>query len=216
MTPIRIYYEDDFQLGVKFGGIAMSLGADFDIIISCGGQQYRAWRKDGVCYNCTASVITTMPKLDDIPIYDFVAASIPVKNHGLGIGRLTIDVGVWIADSDATPAQIWETLNPNVELVEVDPNMEIGTDGALVVTVEVNPNNEHNSSIDITNVASKNELHAAIIESTVIKATEARRGDLEIADESGNVVVRFLDGHIVTKNFDSRDSASPKIGVIFE
>lgn len=147
MTPIRIYYEDDFQLGVKFGGIGMSLDEDFDIIISCGGQQYRAWRKDGVCYNCTATIVTTSPKLEDIPIYDFIAVKIPVKNHGLGIGELTIDVGVWIADSSGTLAQIWETSKPNIELVETDPNIEQGTDGLFVITVEVNPHNEHNSTI---------------------------------------------------------------------
>lgn len=149
MTAVRIYYEDDFQLGVKFGGVGMSLDADFDIIISSGGQQYRAWRKGGVCYNCTATIISTSPKLDDIPIYDFIAVSIPVKNHGLGVGELIIDVGVWVVGSEGQLVQVWETSHPDIELVETDPNVQQGTDGLFVITVEVNPNNEHNSGVII-------------------------------------------------------------------
>lgn len=166
MAPIRIYYEDDFQLGIKFGGVGMSLDADFDIIISCGGQQYRAWRKNGACYNCTATIITTTPKLDDIPIYDFIAVSIPVKNHGLGIGELTIDVGVWIVGSDGQLAQVWETSRPDIELVETDPNVEEGTDGLFVLTVEVNPNNEHNAGVII--VQQRGESQTAVMSQAAV------------------------------------------------
>ena len=35
--------------------------------------------------------------------------------------------------------------------------------------------------------------------------TDSDSGDLEIGDEDGNVLVRFDEGHIQTKNFDSRD-----------
>lgn len=179
MAPIRIYYEDDFQLGIKFGGVGMSLDADFDIIISCGGQQYRAWRKNGVCYNCTATIITTTPKLDDIPIYDFIAVSIPVKNHGLGIGELTIDVGVWIVGSDGQLAQVWETSRPDIELVETDPNVEEGTDGLFVITVEVNPNNEHNAGVII--VQQRGESQTAVMsQAAVSQALENILNDILI------------------------------------
>lgn len=166
MTSIRIYYEDDFQLGVKFGGVGMSLDADFDIIINCGGQQYRVWRKDGRCYNCVATTISTSPKLDDIPIYDFIAVAIPVKNHGLGIGELTIDVGVWIVGSDGQLAQVWETSRPDIELVETDPNVEEGTDGLFVITVEVNPNNEHNTGVII--VQQRGESQTAVMSQAAV------------------------------------------------
>lgn len=49
-----------------------------------------------------------------------------------------------------------------------------------------------------------------------VQTNEGKRGDLEIADEKGYVIARFIDGHIVTAKFDSRDSAVPNIGVIFE
>ena len=185
MTPIRIYYEDDFQLGVKFGGIGMSLDEDFDIIISSGGQQYRAWRKDGVCYNCTATIVTTSPKLEDIPIYDFLAVRIPAKNHGLGIGELTIDVGVWIADSSGTLAQIWETSKPNIELVETDPNIEQGTDGLFVITVEVNPHNEHNSAIIIAQDRVKSTV-AVMSQAAVTNALENILNDILIEATEDN------------------------------
>lgn len=179
MTTVRIYYEDDFQLGVKFGGVGMSLDADFDIIISSGGQQYRAWRKDGVCYNCAATIITTSPKLDDIPIYDFIAVSIPVKNHGLGIGELTIEVGVWIAGGDGALAQVWETSRPAIELVETDPNVEYGTDGVLVITVEVNPNNEHNSGVIIVQERG-DSMTSVMSQAAVTEALENILGDILI------------------------------------
>jgi hypothetical protein len=60
------------------------------------------------------------------------------------------------------------------------------------------------------------DIQTAIDEFAVVKTNDAKRGDFEIADENGKILVRFIDGHIVTKNFDSRDSATPKIGVIFE
>lgn len=47
-----------------------------------------------------------------------------------------------------------------------------------------------------------------------VEVKEGKRGDLEVADENGYVIVRFIDGHIVTKNFDSRNLAN--IGIIFE
>lgn len=166
MTPIRIYYEDDFSLGIKFGGVGMSLDADFDIILNCGGQQYRAWRKGGVCYNCSATTILTSPKLDDIPVYDFLAVSIPVQNHGLGIGELSIDVGVWVVGSEGELVQTWETSHPNIELVETDPNIEEGVDGIFVITVEVNPNNEHNSGIII--VQERGESQTAVMSQAAV------------------------------------------------
>lgn len=36
-----------------------------------------------------------------------------------------------------------------------------------------------------------------------ISVTDTNNGDLEFADESGNVVMRLSNGHIKTKNFDS-------------
>lgn len=166
MTPIRIYFEDDFHLGMKFGGVGMPTDTDFDIILNAGGQQYRAWRKDGVSYNCETTVVLTSPKVDDIAVYDFLAVSIPVKNHGLGIGELTIDVGVWVVGSDGTLSQVWETSRPEIELVETDPNIEEGVDGTFVITVEVNPNNEHNSGIII--VQERGDSQAAVMSQAAV------------------------------------------------
>ena len=41
-----------------------------------------------------------------------------------------------------------------------------------------------------------------------ISVTDTNNGDLEFADESGNVVMRLSNGHIKTKNFDSETAQS--------
>ena len=41
-----------------------------------------------------------------------------------------------------------------------------------------------------------------------ISVTDTNNGDLEFADESGNVVMRLSNGHIKTKNFDSENVQS--------
>jgi lysophospholipase L1-like esterase len=42
-------------------------------------------------------------------------------------------------------------------------------------------------------------------------AVSASSADLEIGDDSGNVLVRFYDGHVKTKYFDSKNFTNPKI-----
>lgn len=47
------------------------------------------------------------------------------------------------------------------------------------------------------------ELKSAVGESPAIKDPEETGADLYVCDSSGNVIAKFVDGHIVTKNFDS-------------
>ena len=47
------------------------------------------------------------------------------------------------------------------------------------------------------------ELGSAVGKSSVTSNTNAQDVDLDLADQNGNVLVRFEDGHIKTKNFDS-------------
>lgn len=177
MMTAEIYYENDFNLGVKFGSPEMSLDADFDIIISCGGQQYRAWRKDGVCYNCTATSLYVSPKPANIPAYDYIAVVIPVNNHGLGVGQLAVSVGAEVIIEGESMIS-WGVSKPPIYLVDAIVD-DSETEGIFDISVAVGANvYVDGGAVDLTNYVQRQELKnytekTEIASNLLVQATSA-------------------------------------------
>lgn len=131
-----------------------------------------------------------------------------VVNYNGKLYKFTADhaAGAWIG-SDAEAWSLTKGIENSVQMYHnniTDTDLEISDDKKNILArfVEGHIETKNFNSAEVKAEQESIRNHVVNLESTVIPTAETE-SDLEFSDEDGNVLARFSDGHIKTKNFDS-------------
>lgn len=131
-----------------------------------------------------------------------------VVNYNGKLYQFTADhaAGAWIG-SDAEAWSLTKGIENSVQMYHnniTDTDLEISDDKknilARFVEGHIETKNFNSAEVKAEQESIRNRV--VNLESTVIPTAETE-SDLELSDENGNVLARFANGHIKTKNFDS-------------
>ena len=107
------------------------------------------------------------------------------------------------ADKNTVPRSV-ETDAENTDLDLADPQGNV-----LVRFANGHIQTKHFNSNDSMTHEDKSEIESELLAVPAVNITQSNTSDMDIADESGNVLMRLADGGIRTKLFDSRRVMPP-------